>query len=122
MKLGMLNYLCIMGMVIISGVGLAHAAPVIEYREALFNNTTDIPVEIGYFYKSGRHSPSTFQSSGAVPAHSSAKKAVRLNVPMVARTPTTNTQFTVLAGDTLFTISGSKNGLRVVKGTAAAQR
>jgi hypothetical protein len=86
-----------------------------DYREITFTNTTDNPVEIGYFYKPSKNSPSRFQSSGFVPAKQSTKIAVRINYQMTARTPSTNTQFIASADDKTFKISGGNNSLVVTK-------
>lgn len=98
-----------------AGMSASAASSTPEYREILFVNNTGAPVEIGYFHKSSRHSPSTFQSSGHVPAQESAKLAVRINYQMTARTPSTNTQFQASANDKVFKISGNSHHLVVTK-------
>lgn len=116
MELSLSKHLCLLAILISSmQLTLASTTPSVEYREALFDNTTDHPVEIGYYHKPSPHSPATFQSSGFVPAKTTAKKAVRISVPMVARTASTNAQFTPLAGDTSFKIRGSSHSLVVTK-------
>lgn len=89
----------------------------LQYGNVTFTNNTTSPISIGYHYKSGQHSPSSYVGSGTIQPQESKTIDIRVNLQNTASYPNKSATylFTPTAGDKWTFVGNGTNSLRVNK-------